>query len=100
MGNSCTPANIVAFHHTALFSMAISTLTTALHKGFIPPLPGLSVALLRKYTPNLEATAMGHMDNIRKKHKVHKKSTVQGQSTPNHINRERGCKRLPTATSR
>jgi hypothetical protein len=56
----------VAFHHAALFSLAISTLTTALTKGFIPPLPGLTVTLLRKYTPHLEATAMCHMDNIRK----------------------------------
>jgi hypothetical protein len=66
IGNSCTPADIVAFHHAALFSPAISTLTTALLKGFLPPLPGLTVALLRKYTPNLEATATGHMDNKRK----------------------------------
>jgi hypothetical protein len=67
IGNSCTPADITAFHHAALFSPAISTLTTALLKGFIPPLPGLSTALLQKYTSNLEATAMGHMDNRREK---------------------------------
>jgi hypothetical protein len=66
IGNSCTPADIVAFHHAALFSPAISTLTTALQKGFIPPLPGLTVTLLRKYTPDLEATTMGHLDNRRK----------------------------------
>ena len=66
LGNSCTPADIVAFHHAALFSPAISTLRTALQKGFIPPLPGLTETLLRKYTPDLEATAMGHLDNHRK----------------------------------
>jgi hypothetical protein len=66
MEHACTPANIVAFHHAALFSPAISTLTMALRKGYLPPLPGLSVTLLRKYTPDLEATAMGHMDNKRK----------------------------------
>jgi hypothetical protein len=73
MSTSCTPADIVAFHHAALFSPAIFTLTTTLTKGFIPPLPGLTVALPRKYTPHLtsphlKATAMGHLDNtIRKK---------------------------------
>jgi hypothetical protein len=66
IGHSCTPADIVAFHHAALFSPAISTLTTALQKGHIPPLPGLTVNLLRKYTPDLEATTMGHLDNRRK----------------------------------
>jgi hypothetical protein len=66
MGSSCTPADIVAFHHTAFFSPAIATLMTALQKNYIPPLPGLTAGLLRKYTPNLEATAMGHLDNRRK----------------------------------
>jgi hypothetical protein len=77
IGNSCTPGDIVAFHHAALFSPALSTLTTALLKGFIPPLPGLTVALLRKYSPNLEATAMGHMDNIKKNVRSTKKVRFQ-----------------------
>ena len=66
IGNSCTPADIVAFHHAALFSPSISTIMAmALKKGYIPPLPGLTETLLRKYTPDLEATTMGHLDNRR-----------------------------------
>jgi hypothetical protein len=38
----------------------------ALKKGYIQPLPGLTETLLRKYTPDLEATTMGHPDNQRK----------------------------------
>jgi hypothetical protein len=66
IGHDCTPANIVAFHHAALFSPALSTLTKALKKGYLPPLPGLTETLLRKYPPDLEATTMGHLDNRRK----------------------------------
>jgi hypothetical protein len=35
IGTACTPADIVAFHHAAMFSPAISTLLTALTKGYI-----------------------------------------------------------------
>ena len=45
---------------------ALSTLTKALKKGYLPPLPGLTETLLRKYPPDLEATTMGHLDNRRK----------------------------------
>jgi hypothetical protein len=66
IGNSNHPADLVAFHHAALWSPSISTLETALDKQYLPPLPGLTKALLSKYRPDLEATTMGHLDSKRK----------------------------------
>jgi hypothetical protein len=66
IGNSNHPADLVAFHHTSLFSPSISTLEKALDKEYLPPLPGLTKTLLKKYRPDLEATTMGHLDNKRK----------------------------------
>jgi hypothetical protein len=44
---TATPAELVAFEHASLFSPALSTLGTALTKGFTPPqLPGLTTATL------------------------------------------------------
>jgi hypothetical protein len=84
IGNSCTPGNIVAFHHAALFSPAISTLATVLLKCFIPPLPGLTESLLCKYPPTLEATAMGHLDirrnNIQSTQKVRFQETTHSSA--------------------
>jgi Reverse transcriptase (RNA-dependent DNA polymerase) len=61
-----TPADLVAFAHAALFSPAISTLKTALDKGFLPPFTGLTATTLARYPPSLDATAMGHLDAQRK----------------------------------
>jgi Reverse transcriptase (RNA-dependent DNA polymerase) len=68
IGNAttCMPADLVAFHHAAFWSPALSTLLRALQEGLIPSLPGLTVALLKKYKPDLEATTMGHLDSRRK----------------------------------
>jgi hypothetical protein len=66
IGNSNHPADLVAFHHAALFSPSLSTLERAIEKQYLPPLPGLTLATLRKYKPDLEATTMGHLDNVRK----------------------------------
>ena len=66
IGNSNHPADLVAFHHAALFSPTLATLETAISKQYLPPLPGLTLSTLRKYKPDLEATAMGHMDAKRK----------------------------------
>ena len=66
IGNSATPADLVAFAHASLFSPSVSTLETALRKGFLPPFPGLTLKSLQKYPPKSEATTMGHLDNIRK----------------------------------
>ena len=64
--NASTPADLVAFAHAALFSPAISTLKKALRKGFLPPFTGLTETTLHRYSPSLEATAMGHLDAQRK----------------------------------
>ena len=61
-----TPADLVAFAHAALFSPAISTLRTALCKGFLPPFPGLNEQTLAQFPPALDATAMGHLDAQRR----------------------------------
>ena len=63
---SARPADLVAFHHAALFSPALSTLEAALHKGFLPPFPGLTLSALRRHPPQSVATIKGHLDQIRK----------------------------------
>jgi hypothetical protein len=63
---SSTPEELVAFAHAALFSPAISTLETALTRGYLPPFPGLTRRSLHQHPPHSEATTMGHMDNKRK----------------------------------
>ena len=42
-----TPAVRVAFAHASLFSPAVSTLTTALEKGFLRSFPGLTLQMLK-----------------------------------------------------
>ena len=63
---NATPADLVKFAHAALFSPAISTLKTALAKGYLPPFPGLTQESLNKYTPVSEATIKGHLAGKRK----------------------------------
>jgi hypothetical protein len=58
-----TPALLVAFAQTMLYSPTISTIDKALTKGFCPPIPGLSKKSLKKYPPSLESTVMGHLDS-------------------------------------
>ena len=60
--NRNTPADIVAFHHNALWSPSLSTLETAITKQFLPALLGLSLQALQKHPPSLEATTMGNLD--------------------------------------
>jgi hypothetical protein len=61
---STTPQALVAFSHAALFSPALFTLTTALTKGFLPPMPGRTLATLCKHPPKSAATIKGHLDQI------------------------------------
>jgi hypothetical protein len=63
---AATPQALVTFSHAALFSPALSTLTTALAKGFLLPMPGLTLATLHKYLPKSVATIKGHLNQIRK----------------------------------
>jgi hypothetical protein len=62
---SATPAQLVAFSHAALWSPALSTLDTALTKGFVSNFPGLSNTTLRKYPPASIPMHKGHMDQTR-----------------------------------
>jgi hypothetical protein len=49
---SATPAQIVAFAHAALFSPALSTLISAIKKGFLINFPGLPERPVRKHPPS------------------------------------------------
>ena len=59
---SATPAEIVAFAHAALFSPALSTLSTALTKRYLTNFPGLSLQLIHKHPPHSVAMVKGHLD--------------------------------------
>jgi hypothetical protein len=62
VNHTTKPAELVAFAHAALFSPALSMLQTALDKGFITHLPGLTPATLRPHPPQSVATIKGHLD--------------------------------------
>jgi hypothetical protein len=61
-----TAAELIAFAHATLFSPALSTIESALNKGFLTNFPGLSLRSLRHNPPHSIATAKGHMDQTRK----------------------------------
>jgi hypothetical protein len=62
---SATLAELVAFGHAALGSPALSKLLTAINKGFLTGLLGLTSQRVRKYPPNYIATARGHLNQSR-----------------------------------
>jgi hypothetical protein len=60
---SATASELVAFAHASLFTPTLSTLATALDKGYIPNFPGgLSSRTLRNHPPQLAAMIKGHLD--------------------------------------
>ena len=66
--NITTHTNIkalVQYSHAALFSPVLSTLETALRKGYVKDLPGLTLTNLRKHPPVTPATAKGHIKQTR-----------------------------------
>ena len=71
-----TPANLVTFAHAALFSPVLTTLESALKRGFLVNFPGLTATLLRKYPPTSRATIKGHLDQTRKNVRSTKHSTT------------------------
>jgi hypothetical protein len=71
VNHASKPAELIAFAHAALFSPALSTLQTALHRNFITNFPGLTSELLRRHPPNSVATIKGHLDQTRQ----HKRPT-------------------------
>jgi hypothetical protein len=77
---AATPQALVAFSHAALFSPALSTLTTALAKGFLLPIPGVTLVSLCKYPPKSVATIKGHLDQICKN--LHSTKTLKPPTTP------------------
>jgi hypothetical protein len=60
-------AELVTFAHAACFSPSLLTLYTALDLKHMTGFPGLISKLIRKHPPQSIATAMGHMDQLRKK---------------------------------
>jgi len=63
---SATPAELVAFAHATLFSPALSTLETALTKGYLTNFPGLTRTTLKKHPPRSAPMVKGHLDQKRK----------------------------------
>ena len=63
---SATPDELVAFAHASLFSPALSTLHTALQRGYLPHFLGLTPKTLSKYPPQSVAMIKGHLDQSRK----------------------------------
>ena len=59
-------AGLVAYAHASLFSLALSTLETALKRGYVQNIPGLTDKTLRWYPPRSVATAKGHLDQTHK----------------------------------
>ena len=59
---SSKPEDLVKFAHASLFSPALSTLETAMRKGYLPKIPGLTLQNLSKYKPTSIATVKGHLD--------------------------------------
>ena len=66
VASATPPADLVAFAHASLFSPALSTLKTALDRGYLPDFPGLTSATLTKYPPQSITMIKGHMDQSRK----------------------------------
>jgi hypothetical protein len=58
---SATPAALVAFSYATVFSLALSTLATALTKGFLPQLQCFAVKTLRRYPPQSVVIIRGHV---------------------------------------
>jgi hypothetical protein len=57
---------LIQFLHAAAFSPVTSTWIAAIQRGFFQSWPGLTAAAVKKHLPASEATAKGHLDQIRK----------------------------------
>jgi hypothetical protein len=80
---SATPAETVAFAHATLFSPALSTLHTALAKGYLHNFPGLTAKSLRKYPPRSFAMIKGHLDQVRQNVRSTKRTKAEPTNTSN-----------------
>jgi hypothetical protein len=79
---SATASELVAFAHASLFSPTLSTLATALDKGYIPNFPGLSSRTLRNHPPQSAAMIKGHLDQARKNTKSTKQQSTKSTLIP------------------
>ena len=74
--NSALPAELVSFAHGSLFSQALSTLATALGKGYLANFPGLSSRSLQSHHLLSAATTKGHLDQSRKSQRSTKSNAI------------------------
>jgi hypothetical protein len=85
-------AELVAYSHAALFSPVLSTLETALQRGYVRNIPGLTAKTLRRHPPRSVATAKGHLDQTRK----NARSTNLNQAAQLHPTQRPPTPRAPT----
>jgi hypothetical protein len=57
-------AELVAYAHATLFSLALEALQKALRRGYICNFPSLTAKMLQRHPPQSIATAKGHLDQI------------------------------------
>jgi hypothetical protein len=57
-------AELVAYAHATLFSLALDALQKALHRGYICNFPSLTAKMLQCHPPQSIATAKGCLDQI------------------------------------
>ena len=80
IGNSNHPADLVAFHHAALFSPTLDTLETAITNQCLPPLPGLTLHTLHKHRPSLGSHSHRPHGRQTQKHSVNQEEVPQSQA--------------------
>jgi hypothetical protein len=54
--------HLIRFYHACLFSPVVSTLITAINKGYLKDFPGLTSQQVRRYIKIKNAMKKGHMD--------------------------------------
>jgi len=59
---SATPAELVAFAHTAMFSLMLSTMAATLQCSHLPEFAGVTLKQLQQHPPQSIAMIKGHMD--------------------------------------
>jgi len=62
--HNATTKSTITFLYLAAFSLAISTLTNAIRKGFFKSWPGFTVGAVKKYVSNMPHVSAGRIDHI------------------------------------
>jgi hypothetical protein len=70
--SSLPHARFVSYLHCCFGSPSLSTFLRALSRGYIHGIPLLIPTLVRKFPPLSLSTAFGHLNQLRKWHRVHK----------------------------